>query len=225
MARRRPPVDEEEHENHERWLITYADMITLLMVLFIVLFAMSQVDQTQVQRAQGGPRRRLRPVHLDAGRLLLDPRAARHVGRRADQPEPGRRRRPRDRRAQGAGGLRGASGPPTSGRTPTPPRRPTGCSPIEAEIIKALKAQGPRGRRRHRHRRPRPGCQPGLATRRVPGQPRRRCPDAGPAHRRHHRAGAAQDQRQARRSRATPTRRRAGRSTTPATGTSPRLAR
>jgi chemotaxis protein MotB len=36
---------EEEHENHERWLITYADMITLLMVLFIVLFAISQVDQ------------------------------------------------------------------------------------------------------------------------------------------------------------------------------------
>jgi chemotaxis protein MotB len=36
---------EEEHENSERWLVTYADMLTLLMVLFIVLFAMSQVDQ------------------------------------------------------------------------------------------------------------------------------------------------------------------------------------
>ncbi|SES39499.1 flagellar motor protein MotB [Actinokineospora terrae] len=35
---------EEEHENHERWLLTYADMITLLMVLFIVMFAMSTVD-------------------------------------------------------------------------------------------------------------------------------------------------------------------------------------
>jgi len=35
----------EEHENHERWLVTYADMITLLMVLFIVLFAISQVNQ------------------------------------------------------------------------------------------------------------------------------------------------------------------------------------
>src|SRR3989440_7641408 len=34
----------EEHENHERWLITYADMLPLLMVLFIVMFAMSQVD-------------------------------------------------------------------------------------------------------------------------------------------------------------------------------------
>jgi chemotaxis protein MotB len=46
MAHRRPhaAAHEEEHENHERWLITYADMITLLMVLFIVLFSIGQVD-------------------------------------------------------------------------------------------------------------------------------------------------------------------------------------
>ena len=36
---------EEEHENSERWLISYSDMITVLMALFIVLFAISQVDQ------------------------------------------------------------------------------------------------------------------------------------------------------------------------------------
>src|SRR5882757_9112152 len=35
----------EEHESSERWLVTYADMLTLLMVLFIVMFAMSQVDK------------------------------------------------------------------------------------------------------------------------------------------------------------------------------------
>ena len=40
---------EEEHENHERWLITYADMITLLMVLFIVLFSIGQVDLAKFQ--------------------------------------------------------------------------------------------------------------------------------------------------------------------------------
>ncbi len=45
---------DEEHENHERWLITYADMLTLLMVLFIVLFAMSQVDKKKFAELADG---------------------------------------------------------------------------------------------------------------------------------------------------------------------------
>ncbi|WP_067479281.1 flagellar motor protein MotB [Actinomadura hibisca] len=47
---RRRDGHEEEHENHERWLVTYADMLTVLMALFIVLFAMSQVDQTKFEK-------------------------------------------------------------------------------------------------------------------------------------------------------------------------------
>lgn len=35
---------EEEKENHERWLISYADMVTLLFALFVLLFAISQVN-------------------------------------------------------------------------------------------------------------------------------------------------------------------------------------
>lgn len=42
---RRRGGHEEEHVNHERWLVSYSDMITVLMALFIVLFAISQVDQ------------------------------------------------------------------------------------------------------------------------------------------------------------------------------------
>jgi chemotaxis protein MotB len=38
---------EEEHENHERWLVSYADMMTLLMALFVVLWALSQIDMTK----------------------------------------------------------------------------------------------------------------------------------------------------------------------------------
>ena len=45
---------EEEHENHERWLVTYADMVTLLMVLFIVMFAMSQVDEKKFNALKVG---------------------------------------------------------------------------------------------------------------------------------------------------------------------------
>ncbi|MER7283773.1 flagellar motor protein MotB, partial [Dactylosporangium sp. NPDC000244] len=46
--------EEEEHENHERWLVSYADMMTLLMVLFIVLFAISQVDQKKFAELKNG---------------------------------------------------------------------------------------------------------------------------------------------------------------------------
>src|SRR3954470_4477804 len=47
-SKRRPKKhEEEEHENHERWLVSYADMLTLLFALFVVLYAMSQVDITK----------------------------------------------------------------------------------------------------------------------------------------------------------------------------------
>jgi len=52
--RRRTDAYPEEHENHERWLVTYADMVTLLMVLFIVMFAMSQVDQKKFNALRSG---------------------------------------------------------------------------------------------------------------------------------------------------------------------------
>jgi chemotaxis protein MotB len=45
---------DEEHENHERWLVSYADMMTLLMVLFIVMFAISQVDQKKFAELKNG---------------------------------------------------------------------------------------------------------------------------------------------------------------------------
>jgi chemotaxis protein MotB len=45
---------EEDHVNHERWMVSYADMLTLLMVLFIVLFAISQVDQKKFDALKVG---------------------------------------------------------------------------------------------------------------------------------------------------------------------------
>lgn len=35
---------EEEHENHERWLVSYADFITLLFAFFVVMYATSNSD-------------------------------------------------------------------------------------------------------------------------------------------------------------------------------------
>ena len=42
----------EEHEEHhdERWLVSYADFITLLMVLFVILYSMGQVDIEKYRR-------------------------------------------------------------------------------------------------------------------------------------------------------------------------------
>jgi chemotaxis protein MotB len=49
MAKKKRGHDE-GHENAERWLLTYADMITLLMLFFIVLWSMSQVDQEKYEK-------------------------------------------------------------------------------------------------------------------------------------------------------------------------------
>ena len=38
------------HVNHERWLVSYADFITLLFAFFVVLYASAQVDQRKVGR-------------------------------------------------------------------------------------------------------------------------------------------------------------------------------
>ncbi len=51
---RRRHEEHEEHVNHERWLVSYADMMTLLMVLFIVMFAISQVDQRRFDQLKDG---------------------------------------------------------------------------------------------------------------------------------------------------------------------------
>jgi chemotaxis protein MotB len=42
---------EEEHEGHdERWLVSYADFITLLMVLFVILYSMGQINVEKYKR-------------------------------------------------------------------------------------------------------------------------------------------------------------------------------
>jgi len=40
----------EEHENHERWLVSYADFITLLFAFFVVMYSVSRVDNKKLQK-------------------------------------------------------------------------------------------------------------------------------------------------------------------------------
>jgi chemotaxis protein MotB len=47
-------IEEEEHGGMERWLLTYADMITLLLALFVVLYALSSLNHVKyAQFAKG----------------------------------------------------------------------------------------------------------------------------------------------------------------------------
>src|SRR5437868_12422437 len=45
MKREAPPP-----ENHERWLVSYADFITLLFAFFVVMFASSQTDKSRAKQ-------------------------------------------------------------------------------------------------------------------------------------------------------------------------------
>jgi chemotaxis protein MotB len=49
MARKKAP---EKPANHERWLVSYGDFITLLFAVFVTLYAMSQVDKKKVDEVQ-----------------------------------------------------------------------------------------------------------------------------------------------------------------------------
>jgi chemotaxis protein MotB len=71
-SRRRGGHVEEEHENDERWLLTYADMITLLMALFMVLFSISSVNISKYVVLQHSLQDAFSGRILPGGRALLD---------------------------------------------------------------------------------------------------------------------------------------------------------
>lgn len=96
MRRRR----HEETENHERWLVSYADFITLLFAFFVVMYSISSVNDGKykvlsdtMQGAFNQPQRALQPIPLgqdlpsgagldqasdggtDAGSAAVDPMA------------------------------------------------------------------------------------------------------------------------------------------------------
>jgi len=46
MARKKEP---EKQPNHERWLVSYGDLLTLLLAVFVVMYAMSQSDKKKAE--------------------------------------------------------------------------------------------------------------------------------------------------------------------------------
>jgi chemotaxis protein MotB len=59
------------HENEERWLLTYADMITLLMALFMVLFSISSVNISKYKTLQQSLKAAFSGSVLSGGRAIL----------------------------------------------------------------------------------------------------------------------------------------------------------
>ncbi len=56
MARRKTPPK----ENHERWLVSYADLVTLLFAFFVVMFASTQTDHTRAKQISEGVEKALK---------------------------------------------------------------------------------------------------------------------------------------------------------------------
>ena len=54
MAKKKKHEEHEGHANHERWVLSYADILTLLLALFIVMFAISKVDQKKFEEFARG---------------------------------------------------------------------------------------------------------------------------------------------------------------------------
>jgi chemotaxis protein MotB len=73
MARKRhKPHHEEEHENEERWLVSFADMMTLLFCLFMVLFAISSVNTSKFEALQRSLKDAFSGAVLDGGHSMLN---------------------------------------------------------------------------------------------------------------------------------------------------------
>ena len=68
----------QENENHERWLVSYADFITLLFAFFVVMYSISSVNEgkyrvlsSSMVSAFRQPKSSLEPVQI--GQLVRSP--------------------------------------------------------------------------------------------------------------------------------------------------------
>lgn len=61
-----------EHENLERWLVSYADFITLLFATFVVLYALSQLDLAKFKDMSKGVRMAFKSTPLQGTDTILD---------------------------------------------------------------------------------------------------------------------------------------------------------
>jgi chemotaxis protein MotB len=71
-ARRHKKHHEEEHENHERWLVSGYDMMTLLFAVFVVLFAISSTNISKVKALKQSLQEAFSGPVLTGGRAMME---------------------------------------------------------------------------------------------------------------------------------------------------------
>ena len=81
MARKKKP---EDHENLERWLVSYADFMTLLFATFVVLYALSQINVNEFKKIEESIRKAFSVQSIldggsgviTSGKTMIDAQAA-----------------------------------------------------------------------------------------------------------------------------------------------------
>lgn len=74
--RRRRKLDE-EHDNHERWLVSYADFITLLFAFFVVMYSLSSVNEGKYRVLSDSLVQAFRNVNInDSGEQIVLPKVS-----------------------------------------------------------------------------------------------------------------------------------------------------
>jgi chemotaxis protein MotB len=93
------------HENHERWLVSYADFITLLFAFFVVMFASSQADKSKAKAISESVREA-----LEAGKFggAVAGLLGRTINASPKKPPPKPEENPPKQPAQGSGDLAGS---------------------------------------------------------------------------------------------------------------------
>lgn len=63
----------EEHENHERWLVSYADFITLLFAFFVTLYSTSSVNEGKYRAVSDSAQAAFNPSNYKSKQIEIGP--------------------------------------------------------------------------------------------------------------------------------------------------------
>jgi chemotaxis protein MotB len=98
MARRKK---HEEHDNHERWMVSYADFITLLFAFFVVMYALSTVNEGKYRALSESVTASFRNIQIDSAIqpsvLVAPPIAKVQKANQATRQNEAERQKRRDR--------------------------------------------------------------------------------------------------------------------------------